>query len=133
MKTLLVLVLLLLARGTFVSAQAHEFPDTSGNAFARLCSVIDKDVETMIHTDYGDEMACLGYVSGFVNGVEFEAGYAEAQAGRKLHKPFCRPDDTENGQLIRIVLKYIRDNPEEAHHQTAVLVMNALAKAYPCK
>jgi hypothetical protein len=38
----------------------------------------------------------------------------------------------ENAQLVKVVLKYIRDNPEDAHHSTRVLIIGALAKVYPC-
>jgi hypothetical protein len=29
-------------------------------------------------------------------------------------------------------LKYVRENPEDAHHSTRVLIIAALAKVYPC-
>jgi hypothetical protein len=112
------------------SSQTIETPDTSGNAFARLCSAIDRDDVT--NSNYGHVMACIGYVSGFVSGVEFGAGFVEDQAGKKVRKPFCRPEEVENGQLIRVVLKYIRDNPEKAHQPTSWLLMDAFGKAYPC-
>jgi hypothetical protein len=34
--------------------------------------------------------------------------------------------------MVRVVLKYIRDNPVEANQPTAILMMKALKKAYPC-
>jgi Ssp1 endopeptidase immunity protein Rap1a len=46
--------------------------------------------------------------------------------------PFCVPDAADNEQMIRITLKYIRNNPEEAHKTTAVLIVEAVRVAFPC-
>lgn len=96
----------------------------------RLCTVIDK--EDRNNLDSLNAMACAGYVTGFVSGVDFGAKFVEDQAGKKVRKPFCRPEEVENGQLIRVALKFIRDNPERAHQHTSWLLMDAFGKAYPC-
>jgi hypothetical protein len=36
-------------------------------------------------------------------------------------------------QGIRIVVKYLEDNPKTLHHEGTVLTMAALRAAYPCK
>jgi hypothetical protein len=97
----------------------------------RLCSVIDKQDQN--NSDANHAMACIGYVSGFTSGVEFGTAFVEDKAGKKVRGPFCRPDEVENGQLIRVALKFIRDNPERAHQPTSWLLMDAFGKAYPCK
>jgi hypothetical protein len=35
-------------------------------------------------------------------------------------------------QLVRIVLKYVRENPEKANLGTGGLIILALREAYPC-
>jgi hypothetical protein len=52
--------------------------------------------------------------------------------GRKPASPFCVPDAADDGQIVRITLKYIRNNPEEAHKMTAVLIVEGLREAFPC-
>jgi hypothetical protein len=129
MKSLWLFALLLLIC-TRLSAQKSEFPQTSGNAFVRLCSAAESDyVKT---EDAKNVMECVGYVSGFTNGVEYEAAYAKSLTNRKPPAPFCLPEDVENGQLIRVILKYIRDNPAVAHLPTGALIVDALGKVYPC-
>jgi hypothetical protein len=44
----------------------------------------------------------------------------------------CIPDSVENGQLLRIVMKYIRNHPEQSHKLSAMLVFNAEFYAFPC-
>ena len=45
---------------------------------------------------------------------------------------FCPPDGTTNGQAVRIVVKYLRDHPEELHKHDSVLAFTALKAAFPC-
>lgn len=109
-----------------------ELLDESGNAYLRLCSVVEKNIENTKQSEVGDEMACLFYTHGFASGVEFGRSFASAKAGQKISAPFCAPDDIERGQMVRIVLKYIRNNPAQANQVTSFLIVLALAQAYPC-
>lgn len=111
--------------------QTEDFtPEASGNAFSRLCSVVEKENREGLETLHS--MACLGYVSGFVYGVETEISFVQDVTKQDILTPFCRPNNLERGQMVRVVLKYIRENPEKAHLPTSALIMGALSKAYPC-
>jgi Rap1a immunity proteins len=117
-----------------LSAQTREFPETSGNAFLRLCSAADKEAVTDAEKEAASEniMTCVAYVNGFIDGVRGEQAFAKGYTHQKVPIPFCLPDGVENGQIIRIVLKYIRDSPTEGNRSTMVLMVKALGKAYPC-
>ena len=130
MKHLWLIALLFTVLAVPLSAQNQEFPWDSGNAFVRVCSVLDKD--TWAALENINVVSCTAYVSGVVDGVNYEQSFAEHVTTRKPPKPYCVPEPIENGQEIRIVLKYIRDKPEIAHLPTAPLIMSALSKAYPC-
>jgi hypothetical protein len=130
MKPVFLLVPLLLL--VPISSQTAEFPEDSGNAFLRLCSAAEKAKLTDDSDEALNMMACVGYVVGVMHGVLLEQGDAEAKTGLKISKPYCDPDSVEHGQIVRIVLKYIRDNPAKANRPTAALILDALGKAYPC-
>lgn len=115
-----------------IPLSAQEFPEDSGNAFLRLCSGAEKGQLNDDSDEQLNIMACIGYVKGVIHGMWLECGAAEAQTGRTISKPYCQANDVENGQIVRIVLKYIRDNPADANKPTALLIIRALAKAYPC-
>ena len=139
MKTLLtvvgVCVLLLSAVpiSSQQSAQQPEYPSTSGNAFLRLCSSIEKKVDDMTRSDFANQILCDGYVEGFIHGVQMESVYAGVMTGgREAPILFCFTSVAENGQLVRIVLKYIRNHPEKAHLSGPQLVGEALQQAFPC-
>jgi hypothetical protein len=92
---------------------------------------VDKEDKTS--TELTWVMACTGFVNGFAEGVTFGTAYAADKAGKKVPGLFCRPVEVENGQIIRILLKYIRDHPEEAHEKTEWLLVAALRTALPCR
>jgi hypothetical protein len=99
-------------------AQTHESIESSGNVFLRVCSVVEKEKSTWSDADISDIHACSQYVRGFTSGVKSEQVYAEVVVGKKVPAPFCLPDDIPNGQIVRIVLKSIRNNPETSHQST---------------
>ena len=121
------LIALLLCCGSVASARTEEYPDDSGNAFLRLCSIVEQEKTALIT---GHELECVFYIKGFVSGVEME--YAATMEKSAAPMPFCRPENTENAQLVRIVLKYVRENPQDAHQLTMYVAMRAFQKAFPC-
>lgn len=47
---------------------------------------------------------------------------------------FCLPDGgVTNGQAARIVVKYLRDHPEDLHRNEFVLAFWAFKEAFPCE
>jgi hypothetical protein len=136
LRTGITISLLLLCSSATVSSQdssaqtSREFPSTSGNAFLRICPVVDKD--RMTHEDVVNAVECVSYIEGFVSGVQQEVAFAHVVGKIKPPTLFCHTEVAENGQLVRVVLKYIRNHPEEAHKDTAFLAAEALREAFPC-
>jgi hypothetical protein len=72
------------------------------------------------------------YISGLVDGIEMGNLTTMIQMlPTKVPKPFCRPT-LETAQMARIVLKYIREHPEEPHLPAGDLALFAFQKAFPC-
>lgn len=106
-------------------------PAASGNAFVRACSGIDKDGKDVTSLEVIHQVACVAYIAGFMDGVDTEIAFAELKASTKPPAPYNRPHHLEHGQIVRIVLKYIKDHPEAAHLPTAALAVGALEEAFP--
>jgi hypothetical protein len=69
------------------------------------------------------QMLCIGavpYVRGLDDGITL------------LDTDYCASDGLTNGQLEKILLKFIKDNPAKAHFATVVLFMGAVEAAFPC-
>jgi Rap1a immunity proteins len=47
--------------------------------------------------------------------------------------PFCIPDEVTRGQVVRVVIKYIDQHPEQTHELFGFLAYDALKEAWPCK
>jgi hypothetical protein len=45
----------------------------------------------------------------------------------------CVPRGVATVQIIRVIKKYIADNPDKAHRATRYVASLALAGAFPCK
>lgn len=134
MKTLWLVPFLIFVLSSSLFAQTKESLETSGNAFLRVCSVADKEENTE-HLSVDQKVAltsCLNFVSGFTNGVEVEMLFVENATKQSTHAPFCVPASVENIQIVRVVLKYIRDNPAATRRKASSLIMFSLGERYPC-
>jgi hypothetical protein len=99
----------------------------------RLCSSIENEGSEITREESRNIVYCVAYVEGVVQGVEVEIAYSTGTTGNKPRSPFCLPDTVEDGQIVKIILKYIRNHPEEAHKSTVSLMIEALREAFPCR
>jgi hypothetical protein len=128
------LLLLLAITATVIpaSCQREEAFYDSGNAFARECSSMSKQTTEMTSAEINLNVKCAVYVKGLFDGILAERVLVLDQT-RASPAFFCedRFNDTENGQVVRILLKYIRDNPEKANQLVSALFMFAMREAFP--
>lgn len=78
-----------------------------------------------------DEHYDAGMCAGFVQGVFASSVFYSD--GIKKDEKFCVPNTVKYSQLVRIVVKYLKDNPKLLNENRMVLVWAALQDAYPCK
>ena len=119
-----------------LSALAHAAGiDDSGNEFLSQCVVIEKADATMSNSSTIEILQgnlCMMYIRGVGDGMEMQKSYLEYTTGAKFQSAYCVPDGVNSQQLVRVVLKYIRNNPDVAHAPTAELIMKSWAVAFPC-
>lgn len=134
MKSTWLIPMMLFGLSTPLFAQSQEMLETSGSAFLRICSVVDKadDMEHLSVEQRVALMSCLNYVRGFIHGVDSEMRFVKNATKQSTHAPFCLPESAKHIQAVRVVLKYIRDNPLAARRNTTSLIMFSLAEVYPC-
>ena len=70
---------------------------------------------------------CVGYTLGVVATAQIW------QVGAK-RQGFCMPDEVwgQTEQIVRVVVKYLEDNPAKLHTSAAILVHYAIVEAFPC-
>jgi len=73
-----------------------------------------------------------GYCVGFVEGVLSTSNIYKALPNTP--RLFCFPPaGVSNEQMIRVVVKYLENHPEQLHFDASILVLTALKEAFPCK
>ena len=74
---------------------------------------------------------CLNYVIGFKDALYVSQLFQEKNESVPLT---CLPENNlNNGQALRTVIKYLRDNPQLLDRPQAAVVFNAFYYGYPCK
>jgi hypothetical protein len=68
---------------------------------------------------------CLGYVEGVVD----DADMVRLKSGR----PECVPPGVEAGQLVDIVVNYLRENPARRKVAAGFSITDAIGAAWGCK
>ncbi len=99
------------------SANAQRVSTTTGNDLLESCE----------SKGNFEQAFCLGYITGVtdIEGLD-SAVYPERRRS-------CVPENVTNGQARDVVVKYLKDHPEERHLQAAILVAKAMGQAFPCK
>ncbi len=103
----------------------------SGNGFFRMCHAVDKATEDMKDIDIFHGNLCLMYLTGIEDGIWLQAVSSRSPGHGEL-LPYCENPNIERIQPVRILLKYIRENPAKAHLRTAELFGLAMKEAFPC-
>ena len=126
MPIIAIAILLMVLGGIPAYAQSADPPD-DGNSWLKDCGVgFDSSTADILETfTYG---MCLGRVKGFVEMNEIYEAMGAIQDGRG----FCRPEGVPYGQVLRVINKYLENNPAVLHRRWDLLAYVALKTAFPC-
>ena len=115
----------------FGPKSAADQPDISrsGTDFMKVCASIESEGGSSPGHNYNDA-ACLGWAEGFREGF---AVHDELLGVPEKDRMVCIPRGVTALQTIRVIKKYIADNPAKAHRLTRYNASLALARAFPCK
>lgn len=113
----------LLGSGAAMAAESR----FDGNELLQQCQSYIKLVDGEKTNDFFSAGVCAGFIQGVSSTVYF---YSEEV---KKDLRFCKPDGVTNAQLVRIVVKYLKDNPKDLNEGRMTLAWTALMIAYPCK
>ena len=94
-------------------------PTRTGSALLSWCEKYEAGAEN----EYSG--LCVGYVMGVSEMVKT----MPPNAAREFA---CPPENATNDQTVRVVLKYLRDNPEQLHKARLTLTLDSLRAAFPC-
>jgi hypothetical protein len=83
--------------------------------------------------DFGKAMFCAGYIRGALDAlfVDNTLGVKRGNKDGELKYP-CFPPNVTNDQKIKVVIKYLADNPAELHSLANMLILRSMNAAFPC-
>jgi hypothetical protein len=127
----LLAVFLVCSPGSAGPKSTAEQPDISrsGKDFLEACSKVGSEGSSDPVRVYNDA-ACLGWVEGFADGFTVHEELLGVPAKDRMA---CLPHGVTAIQTVRVIKKYIADNPDKAHRPTRYIASLALASAFPCK
>lgn len=108
-----------------------EQPDISrsGRDFLEVCSSIDSEGNRDAARIERDA-TCLGWVEGFADGFLV---HEELLSVPKRDRMACVPHGVTTLQTVRVIKKYLANNPTKEHRPTRYIASIALAGAFPCR
>jgi hypothetical protein len=114
-----------------------EQPDISrsGRDFLEVCTTVDSKggIDSEGNRDAARiqrDATCLGWVEGFADGFLV---YGELLSVPRKDRMACVPPGVTAIQIVRVIKKYLADNPGKARRPTRYIASIALAAAFPCK
>jgi hypothetical protein len=132
MKALLVLLVVLMSR----LAMASEIRE-DGAALLESCgpTVAATDGLRPFEGKSGGEATKMGLDGAFCQGLATGIVHAtQAYQFLNYQTLFCVPEGgITTGQAVRVIVKYLRDHPEELHLRGSLVAIQALRQAFPCK
>ena len=74
-------------------------------------------------------MFCLGYVGGLADTYAVVQGVVPEEHRKEL---MCIPSTVDAEEMVRVIVKYLKDHPKLEAEPARVTAAVALSKAYPC-
>ena len=84
------------------------------------------------HPDGFGQGLCLGVIDGL---AAMAVSFFRPGQPRTATDELCVeiPNGVENGQIVRVVVRYIEARPNRMHEQFSALALEAIFDAWPCK
>lgn len=76
-----------------------------------------------------DEAFSVGVCMGNIEAIRFTLDTIDSL---QTTLGTCIPNEVTNGQIRRVIVKFLKENPEMLHEHGTFLILLALQKAFPC-
>ena len=120
------------AENPVTSIQAITSVSLDGNELLRMCNAA-VSLDDGSDLDPGETLKafyCMGYLSGVTDGYVLAVSLSE----RGYKRTLCPPTEgIEPSQAVRIVAKWLKENPEGLQERARTSILIALSKAFPCE
>ena len=126
MKKLLSLLVFICA--SLLASNAHA-EEQDGSFFLQSCGAAVKQADggQLTQDEGAVALVCVAYISGFLDAMTLTAKFTKGK------RNVCTPErGVSNSQAARLLVKYLRENPQTLHESGRMSLYIALGKAFPC-
>lgn len=129
-RTLIVLTVIMLC----LTVHAHGEDRTTGSALLKHCNaaLLLADQKSTTVQELVDGQSCNSLVRGVMETMMVWQVITEMNHQDANGEHGCIPTAVLTNQAIRVVVKYLNDNPAQLHLGDTVLIRVALRNAFPC-
>ena len=133
MKSFLIIIYSILILTFSLDVNARKgFPYVSGNTLLKAC---ERTQGTQNEDPWADGF-CEGFIIGVYDTIEELIDTNLLPSGtHNVSGYYCLQRQLPNDQIIRVVKKYLEDNPADLHYRATILIDLALREAFgpnPC-
>jgi Rap1a immunity proteins len=114
------------------SCFAADVKDVDGNRVLEYCT---SSVQFMDNGSFSSrtQSTPASWCTGWVTGVTQALDLARRLSDTQDQKNYPCLAGIASGQAIRVIVKYLRENPEKLREPAVTLSLAALQRAFPCK
>jgi hypothetical protein len=118
---------------TKINAQVESSTTYTGNWLLERCQPAANYDKTHnpSELEYAHMLSCFGYVKGWRDAMTAQYVVNKIQK-RSNGDSVCIPDDSTNGELAKVLVKYLNEHPTQLHYEAGVVAYQAFRLAYPC-
>jgi hypothetical protein len=125
MKKIILAIAILFMAGSPKASAAD-----TGSILLQKCRAAEQT--RMTASESSDYSYCVGYITGVLDGLLLNQRTID-EFGKIPTKFICIPaEGIDIDQMVLIVTKFLKDNPEKLHYEAGILIRNAMVKAFPC-
>lgn len=136
MKTSLFAAVVLSALGGS-AGWARNLSAVDGNELLTKCHAAERMAEVspkLSNDEWAAGFFCLGFVQGVMDADNIWQSAGTKALGSKARPLllYCAPKDASWPQLIRVIVKWLEENPNKLNESGYDVINLAMSNAYPC-
>jgi hypothetical protein len=111
---------------------AADVKDVDGNQLLESCT---SSVQSLDNGSFSSatQLRQASWCAGYVTGVMQALDLARKLSDRQDQKNYPCLAGIASEQAIRVIVKYLRENPEKLQERAVTLSLAALQRAFPCE
>ena len=136
-KSLIIFLIIILSQNLWAK---NGFSSVKGKDLMQWCAVAlgvleQKNISKDVIAITSDAEQCFTYIVAVNDALFMQAGILSGVIENKdaqIQMPYCFPDNVGLDEYIKVILKYINENPDALDVHASIVVYAAFKKNYPC-